>query len=227
VQTVVNDSSDSSDEAIATTVRPKRRRIESSDSSSDEAIATTVWPKRRRIKSYQSDSSEDEFLVAIARRTTRQNQPVQNDGAVASTSSSAAQPNRLPIAIELLSDSSDSSGDFVAKTPRKFENAFGEVVVHNSTPPTLTDKPIREELPIVIELLSDSSDSSGDFLAPTQRLDEITFGEILVHNSPPPMLTEQPIREELFIPTSDEDIKRHLPIQKLHRTQATVQRFPR
>jgi hypothetical protein len=110
------------------------------------------------------------FLVAIARHTTRQNQPVQNDGAVASTSSSAAPQNR-PFVVQP-SDPSDWLDNYDALTP----------------PPVVDD-----------------------------------FGEVLVHNSPPPTLTRPAICEELFIPTSDEDIEMQLPVHWLHRTEATVQ----
>jgi hypothetical protein len=52
--------------------------------------------KRRRPESEWSDSSDDELLVEIARRYKIHNQPIQNDGEIASSSSASVPPAKKP-----------------------------------------------------------------------------------------------------------------------------------
>jgi hypothetical protein len=70
---------------------PSTSNVDSSDSSSDESIPTSARPSTNQKRQHVDwwDSSDDDLLASYARRFANQNQPVQNDGEIPSTSSSS------------------------------------------------------------------------------------------------------------------------------------------
>jgi hypothetical protein len=103
--------------------------------------------KRRRIESESSDSSDDDTLVAIARRYTINNQPIQNDGELPSTSFASAPPkNRRQI------ESSDDDNDDPPIIMMTTINDELEIPLSPRSTPTQSDDDIYEDIESQITL---------------------------------------------------------------------------